>query len=85
MVQTSIASVFNVKVLYLAGCRSAPLTIKLVQKMAEKLGIPVALEEILVTSAEQAAELKFPGSPTVRINGMDIEPLARSVNYFGLA
>jgi hypothetical protein len=37
-----------------------------------------------VADANAARELRFLGSPTVRINGMDIEPSARSRNYYGM-
>ncbi|HYX87908.1 MAG TPA: hypothetical protein VE753_00930, partial [Gaiellaceae bacterium] len=36
------------------------------------IGEPVELRE--VTSDEEAARLSFPGSPTVRIDGRDVDP-----------
>jgi hypothetical protein len=37
-----------------------------------------------VISAEMAQSLKFPGSPTIRINGHDIEPREGVTASFGL-
>jgi len=36
------------------------------------------IEEIPVNNVEDARALMFPGSPTVRINGVDVEPVETS-------
>ncbi len=38
-----------------------------------------------VTDPGSAAALRFLGSPTVRVNGTDVEPAARTATLFGLA
>jgi len=48
-----------------------------VKLIAERLGIDVTVEEIIVANEEQAKALNWPGSPTVRIKGLDIERKAR--------
>ncbi len=40
--------------------------------------------EVAVEDPTLAQELRFLGSPSVRINGVDVEPAARSVEEFGL-
>jgi len=42
------------------------------------------VEEIEIRSDEDAKVWSFVGSPSVRINGLDIEPEARHVRHFGL-
>lgn len=42
------------------------------------------LNEVLVSSTEMADSLRFPGSPTIRINGHDIEPQDEMTASFGL-
>lgn len=42
------------------------------------------MERVEVSSQEQAVELLCIGSPTIQINGMDIEPAARGSMNFGL-
>lgn len=36
--------------------------------------VQAEVETVLVESAADAAHLAYPGSPTVRVNGVDIEP-----------
>jgi hypothetical protein len=46
-------------------------------------GIEIDLKIVPVESQEQAQQWKFLGSPTVQVNGLDIEPSARSATAFG--
>lgn len=74
----------NVKIISLKQCSATPPTISLVKAVAGELGIAVALEHIIVTTVEDAIEHKHIGSPTVQINGRDIDPEAREINQFGI-
>jgi hypothetical protein len=65
-------------------CPSTPPTMRLVEEAARALDIPIALEPMLVETPEQAQQLKFLGSPTVQVEGLDIEPEARTSRDFGL-
>jgi hypothetical protein len=48
-----------------------------VKEVASRLGVEITIEEIIVEDEEQAKALNWPGSPTVRIKGLDIDPKAR--------
>jgi hypothetical protein len=61
-----------------------PPTVELVKKIAQDLNIPIKMETVIVGTQEQARELRFLGSPTVQIEGLDIEPSARDSFAFGL-
>ncbi len=74
----------KVEVLSLAGCSGTPPTISLIQSVASGLGIPITLEQTVITSVDEAVENRFPGSPTVRINGLDVETAARSIDQFAM-
>ena len=74
----------QVKVLYMEGCEATPPTVELIQDVAAGLGVSVSLERVLVETADQAAALRFLGSPTVQVDGQDIEPEARDSLDFGL-
>ena len=73
-----------VEILVAPGCAARQSTLELVRRVLDELAPEARLEVITVDTAEQAAELKFPGSPTVRINGRDIEPEADKSFHFGL-
>ena len=75
--------VLNVRILYTEGCANAPQTVQLVQDVAFQLRIPIDIRQVRVTAQAQADELSFLGSPTVQINGQDIDPSARAASDFG--
>lgn len=58
--------------LYWEGCPSHPKALKLLQKTLEEEGIQAHIDMIKVETEEEAHELQFPGSPTIRVNGFDI-------------
>jgi hypothetical protein len=68
----------------MADCPATPPTIRLVEETARALGVPIDLVSVLVDSVEQAEALAFLGSPTVQIEGRDIEPEARDRQDYGL-
>lgn len=68
----------KVEVLYFDGCPNHGPTVRLVRAVAEELSLNAVVEEVRVRNHEDAAQLRFLGSPSVRIDGIDIEPSARS-------
>ena len=73
----------NVQVLFSDGCPHAPATIELINNVSTKLKLDVRLESIQVDDQKQAQEVNFLGSPTIRINGLDIDPSARTALFSG--
>jgi hypothetical protein len=73
----------EVRVLFSEGCDNTPPTIDLIKQTALESGIEIDLKIVPVESQEQAQQWKFLGSPTVQVNGLDIEPSARSATAFG--
>jgi len=74
----------KVEILSLAGCCDTPATVDLVKNTAEVLGITINLSQIVINTQEEAEHFQFPGSPTVRLNGQDIEPAMRQTTSFGI-
>lgn len=73
----------NIVVLYNDACPATSGTIEMVEECISESGIPVELRKILVCSRGEADEWRFLGSPTVQINGIDIDPAARDAKVFG--
>lgn len=73
-----------VQVLYTDGCPNLSPTIDLIERARKDLGLAVTIEKVLMTSQEQAIQLRCLGSPTVQINGVDIDPATRESLFFGL-
>lgn len=73
-----------VRILHLAGCKATPPTISIIEKVASELGLNITIEEIAISSQEEAIRLRHIGSPTVQVNGVDIDPSARDAAQFGM-
>lgn len=75
----------KVQLFYFDGCPNhAPLLERLRQILHQE-GLPAHVEEINITSPEQAQALAFLGSPTIKINGVDVEPAARPSQAYAMA
>jgi hypothetical protein len=75
----------RVEILYVDGCPNHEGTHELVERLAAELGLQPAIEMVEVPDAEAAARLRFLGSPTVRVDGRDVEPDAEERADFVLA
>lgn len=62
----------RVEVLYVAECPSHPAAVQLVKDVLGAQGVRAEIHEVLVTHEGMASELRFYGSPTIRINGRDV-------------
>lgn len=63
----------SVEVLTVPGCSSAKPTVERIEKVASRLKVPVKIIETVIDTREKAAERGFPGSPTVLVQGADID------------
>lgn len=73
----------QVVILYTEGCPATPMTTELVEECISETGLHANLRKILVGSQKEADDWKFLGSPTVQVNGIDIDPSVRDSNVFG--
>jgi hypothetical protein len=64
----------RIEFFYWEGCPSHPEALELLQQVlaAHKIDASVELRE--VTTQEEAEALRFPGSPTIRVDGYDVDP-----------
>lgn len=72
----------QVELLYFDGCPNHEGTRELVRRITNELGIVPELRLVEVPDAEAAESLHFLGSPTVRVNGRDVEPGAQERDSF---
>ena len=73
-----------VEVLHTAGCGRWEAARAAVLRVAEEEAVLITISERLLDSVEDAKELRFPGSPTVRVRGRDVQPEADELEDFGL-
>lgn len=74
----------RVEILYFDGCPNHELARALVERVAAELRMEPAIELVEV-AADSAAELRFVGSPTIRVEGRDVEPGADERHEFALS
>jgi len=63
----------RIEVSTFAGCPHAEAAIQLAQAVAERLGPGITVDLVDIDTPERAAEFGFLGSPTIRVNGLDVE------------
>ena len=63
----------RIEFFYTAGCANAEATLPLLQEVVDALLPEVGVQQILVRDEAHALELAFPGSPTIRVDGVDLE------------
>jgi hypothetical protein len=73
----------RIEVLYVPGCPNHAAAIDSVNEALRIEQMDAVVEEVEVSDAVAAQTLCFPGSPTIRINGVDAEPNEQL--SFGLA
>jgi len=72
----------RVEVLYVGGCPGYEQLLPSVRALAAQAGVEVVLRSIETPEAAEAE--RFLGSPTVKVDGRDVDPGAASRNDFGL-
>ena len=75
----------RVEILFFEGCPNHEPARRLVERVAAELRIETEIRLVEVTDAAVAVELRFTGSPTVRVDGVDVEPGAGARREFVLA
>ena len=63
-----------IEVLYVQDCPHYQETLALVERARAEVGIDTELRTTLVVDQAAADQARFPGSPTVRVDGHDVEP-----------
>ena len=63
-----------VEVLTFEGCPHAEPALELVKRVLADSDVGATVRRVDVPDAEAAAAQRFLGSPTIRVNGRDIEP-----------
>jgi hypothetical protein len=64
----------KIEMLFWDGCPSHPEALELLRDVLRERGVedPIELREVF--TLEDAVEHGFPGSPTIRIDGRDVDP-----------
>jgi hypothetical protein len=74
----------RVQILYVERCPNQEPARALVERLGEQLGIEPEIELVEVADSDEAVALRFLGSPTIRVEDVDVEPGAAGRRDFAL-
>ena len=74
----------TIEILFFAGCPYAQAAFDRVREVVRELGLDVEIRHVEVTDDADAFRQRFLGSPTVRVDGVDIEPGAGNRTDYSL-
>lgn len=64
----------SIEILFFAGCPNFRPAVELAEGVAADLGVDAHIQPVVVDSADEAVRRRFLGSPSIHVNGHDIEP-----------
>ncbi len=64
----------KIEILYVPGCPHLQPAAELVEEVLLEAGIRAEVRQVPVADEATATTLRFAGSPTVLVNGLDVEP-----------
>jgi hypothetical protein len=73
----------RIEIYYTGGCPNRRITLKRIWEVLKELGIAGEVREVRVAPTVASA-FGFLGSPTIHLNGIDIEPSARTSHWSGV-
>ncbi len=71
----------KVEILYFDGCPTYVAAERATREALAEEGIEAGVELVAVNTDEEAQELRFPGSPTIRVDGRDLFPIPKRAAY----
>jgi hypothetical protein len=67
-------SFVRIEFLFWAGCPSHPEARELLDAVLAEQGLGAEVEEREIFTHDEAVDYAFPGSPTIRVDGRDVDP-----------
>src|SRR3954447_1145077 len=80
----AVEALVKLEVLYFDGCPSHEALMPRLRMLMAQAGVDAPIELKRVESVEAAEREQFLGSPTLRVNGQDVDPAAGQRADFGL-
>lgn len=74
----------KVEILYFSGCPNHVPAVDRVREVLQQEGTPADMIEVEVKDAATAQQVGFLGSPTIRVDGQDVELGARAAGAIGM-
>lgn len=74
----------RIEVLYFDGCPNHSSAVDRIRDLLKEEGIAAEISEVKISDEKTAQAIGFLGSPSIRINGLDVEAAVQSSKDFGM-
>ena len=74
----------KIEILYFDGCPNHKAAMERVRQVLAEEGLSAEVLEVNVSEPAIAQKIGFLGSPSIRVNGLDVEPEARRQRAYGM-
>ena len=71
----------KIEILYFDGCPTYAAAEETLRGVLDERGADAEVALVAVNTDEEARRLRFPGSPTIRVNGRDLFPTAKREDW----
>ena len=71
----------KIEILYFEGCPNHEPADRAIREVVSEIGIDAEIVHVDVTDEATAQKVKFPGSPTIRVDGEDASPSEEDDQY----
>lgn len=75
----------KIQLLHTADCHAWKDSLSILEDALRNKGVEIKYEVMLVETEDQAGMYKFSGSPTILIDGIDVDPMARNVKSYSVS
>jgi hypothetical protein len=75
----------KIEVLYIPECPNHAPVVETIRRILREHQLSEEIAEVEVRDAAKAVALAFPGSPTIRVNGVDVERDLPKLSSYGVS
>ena len=75
----------TIELFYIAGCPNYQPALDGIREALNQEKVSADISQVEVKDQTMADSSRFPGSPTIRVNGVDVEPSARNAASAGMS
>ena len=74
----------RIEVLAREDCPNRGMALNVVERVVDEVGVPADIELIVISSEDEAASWRLLGSPTVLVDGRDVDPVPNGHDEYTL-
>lgn len=82
--KNTISEHILIEALFAPNCGSREATLQMIDSVSLNQSVKIDLKETTINTTPEADSAKFLGSPSIRIDGKDIEPESRENTDYGV-